>query len=111
MPKPTLPAGPYFGPIPYQYPLYQPHLLPGPTQPVLPYIPTCPPYHVQIHVQPQPQQPLITHQGMLFQEDGYPGPGSLPPGGRWAVTMERDGRRTLWTIMPGETRPSGWAYE
>ncbi|PVH88406.1 hypothetical protein DL98DRAFT_628399, partial [Cadophora sp. DSE1049] len=121
--SPVLPAGPYLGPIPYPYPYTLPPspYLPGlsPPQTVFPYPPTYPSHQPQVPVQLQQQpqvqlqlqQLMITHQGMPFQEHGYPGPGSLPPGGRWAVTTESDGRKTLWTIMAGETRPSGWAYE
>ncbi|KAH7417114.1 hypothetical protein BKA64DRAFT_701901 [Cadophora sp. MPI-SDFR-AT-0126] len=117
----TLPAGPYFGPIPYPFTLPQPPYLPSPPpqQTVLPCNPPLPPCQpqvpIQLHQQPQLQHQLqqqpIMHQGIVFQEHGFPGPGSLPPGGKWAVTTESDGRKTLWTMLPGETRPSGWAYD
>ncbi|KAG4439872.1 hypothetical protein IFR05_004648 [Cadophora sp. M221] len=113
---PVLPTGPVYGSISYPYFLYpfpymqaqpptgHPYTLTYPTY--QPQVPAPFQYQVQLPFQ---QPPLMTHQGGLFQEHGYPGPGSLPPGGRWAVTTG-DGKRTLWTIMPWETRPGAWAY-
>lgn len=116
--SPTLPAGPYLGPIAYTIPPSP--CLPShfPPQAILPYHRAYPSYQPSfpIQIQPQPQmqfqfqQPMITYQEIPFRADGYPGPGSLPPGARWVVTREIDGR-TMWTIIPGETRASGWGHE
>ncbi|KAH6709450.1 hypothetical protein DL95DRAFT_457876 [Leptodontidium sp. 2 PMI_412] len=105
---PVLPTGPVYGSISYPYSLYPSPYLQARPQTVHPYTLTYPTYPPQVPV-PFQQPPPMTHQGGIFQENGYPGPGSLPPGGRWAVTTD-DGKRTLWTIMPGETRPGAWAY-
>ncbi|KAH7364398.1 hypothetical protein BKA65DRAFT_472734 [Rhexocercosporidium sp. MPI-PUGE-AT-0058] len=119
---PVLATGPVYSSISYPYALYPPPYLQVRPQIIPPYILVYPsyqpqvlgpfqsPFQAQLQIQhPVHQPPLTTHQGGIFQEHGYPGPGSLPAGGRWAMTTD-DGKRTLWTIMPGETRPSGWAY-
>lgn len=116
--SPTLPAGPYLGPVPYTIPP-SPYL-PGhlPPQAILPYHPAYTSYQPSFPIQIQPQsqmqfqiqQPMLTYPGLPFHEAGYPGPGPLPPGARWAVTAEVDGR-TVWTIIPEGTGLSGWGNE
>ncbi|KAL2064942.1 hypothetical protein VTL71DRAFT_4082 [Oculimacula yallundae] len=122
-PNPDLDTNYGWGPSPYSTSTSPALRHPSPWMP-RPYTP-YPPSHLPdqpahtphsqhaSHTQPQPpmttQIPTQTHAQMhsstSFQEHGYPGPGILPPGGRWAIVNDEEGERNLWIIMPGEKKP------